>query len=338
MTTGSAPADDAPLVSFVVVNWKNEEATKACVASIAAQDAGVRIEIIVVDNESDGRRARYGQDVLVVNPTNRGFAGGFDDGLRRVRGVFVAAVNNDCQLATEWLRHGLAVLDDPRVGIVGGQELLWNADHHVGDTTSPSRTYVTVDPSLGATWLRGEPADCVLEVASLNGSNLLARRSLLDELGGFAEEFFTYYEDADLCARALALGAELRFCPNMVIWHRGGLSSDRHPFKRDYLSRRNQLLFVARHFPEQRWRSIVARSLWEYLITGLTGSSGGWRGARQRHALLSATQRYACIAVVIWAIASWQTLERSRKRVVLGGQHDESFAVNVAALTPKLGA
>lgn len=347
MTLEPAPAhrvaDDSgppgpPLVSFVVVNWKNEEATRQCVASIVAQDAGVPIEVIVVDNESDGPPRHYGEDVLVANRTNRGFAAGFNDGLREAKGTFVAAVNNDCQLAGQWLREGLSVLGEPLVGIVGGREMLWDETHAVGDRTSPARTYVTVDPLLGTTRLGSEQVGAVIPVASLNGSNLLARKDLLDRLGGFAEEFFTYYEDADLCARARALGTELRFCPEMAIWHRGGLSSSRRPLKREYLARRNQLLFVARHFPERSWRRIVMRNLREYVSAGLTGSSGGLAAARRGHALLGRTQRLACLEVVAWATLSWRTLERSRRIVVRCGQHDDDYVTKIAELALQVGS
>lgn len=321
-----------PLVSFVVVNWKNADATRACVASIAAQDAGVSVEVIVVDNETGPRHGSYGEDVLVANRTNRGFAAGFNDGLRWARGTFVAAVNNDCQLAPEWLRRGLAALDDRSVGIVGGEELLWDGRHAVGDRSSPARTYVVVDPILGTTSLRSDRVGTAMVVASLNGSNLLARKELLDRLEGFEEGFFTYYEDADLCARAYAVGVELRFCPDMTIWHRGGLSSNRRPLKKAYLSRRNQLLFVARHFPERCWRRTVLRNVREYLSAGLVGSSGGLSGALRRRDLLCANERVACLSVVAWALLSWGRLEGSRSQVVRRGQHDDGYVRRVAAL------
>ena len=45
------------------------------------------------------------------------------------------------------------------------------------------------------------------------------------ELGGFDEDFFLYFEDADLCRRALRAGMAIRYVPDAVVTHIGGGSS-----------------------------------------------------------------------------------------------------------------
>ena len=61
----------------------------------------------------------------------------------------------------------------------------------------------------------------------VSGSCLLARRSLLEALGGFDERFFLYEEDVDLCVRARQAGARVVFTPTARVIHRLGRSMER---------------------------------------------------------------------------------------------------------------
>jgi len=58
----------------------------------------------------------------------------------------------------------------------------------------------------------------------VSGSCLLARRSVLEAVGGFDEGFFLYEEDADLCRRVRAAGWRVVFTPAAVVRHRLGQS------------------------------------------------------------------------------------------------------------------
>jgi len=105
-------------VSFVVVNWRQPEATVECVESIKAQRANAEIEIIVVDNESTqatrSRLESVPETILLPLKENRGFTGGMNAGFATATGDYVAAVNNDLVMAPDWLAHGLSQFADGR--------------------------------------------------------------------------------------------------------------------------------------------------------------------------------------------------------------------------------
>jgi hypothetical protein len=56
---------------------------------------------------------------------------------------------------------------------------------------------------------------------------MLARRSVLEQIGGLDEDFFLYSEDTDLCARVRAAGFAIRFDPIATARHIGGCSAPR---------------------------------------------------------------------------------------------------------------
>ena len=59
----------------------------------------------------------------------------------------------------------------------------------------------------------------------LSGACMLARRTALEQVGGFDERFFLHWEDADLCRRLRASGHHVRYVPAATAIHRVGQSS-----------------------------------------------------------------------------------------------------------------
>lgn len=59
------------------------------------------------------------------------------------------------------------------------------------------------------------------DVMYISGAFMLFRRSLWEAMGGFDEEFFFYFEDADFCLRAARMGYRTRFIPEPVFHHLG---------------------------------------------------------------------------------------------------------------------
>jgi N-acetylglucosaminyl-diphospho-decaprenol L-rhamnosyltransferase len=72
-------------------------------------------------------------------------------------------------------------------------------------------------------WLRRAPARPD-GLGYVSGAALLVDRELFASLGGFDEGFFMYYEDIDLCHRAVAAGARVVLHDDWVVEHAGGHS------------------------------------------------------------------------------------------------------------------
>ena|SRR2546426_9776613 len=83
------------------------------------------------------------------------------------------------------------------------------------------------------------------------GAALMIRRSVLEELGGWPEEYFAYAEDAELCRRAIARGYRVWFESSARIVHfEGGSGKRAGPWKalRAHLvSHRSVNLYIRRH-------------------------------------------------------------------------------------------
>ncbi len=324
-----------PVTSVVVLNWHNEDATAKCISSVKRWRSPTAIEIIIVDNQSTPQsreRLRVLEGCKIVPlRQNCGFAGGMNAGAQRSRGEFIALLNNDLLVAEDWLEAGLAVMTDPSAGIVGGKSYCWDDANPLGDVRNAAFTLPRVDPDRGFTQLLSiEAPQC--RVAALDGSNLLIRKAAWTALGGFDEDYFAYFEDTDLCARALAVGWRAVYSPEMTVWHRRNLSSDRVRIRRTFWASRNRLYHVAKHFPTDRWLRMVVSISAEYLLLGLTGRSTLSRKRNRATETLTWGARCAYIIAAIWGITRLRLLRRKRMDVIRAGQHSEDYQQQLRVL------
>ena len=327
-----AKFEPMPTASLIVLNWRGEQATSRCVASLHRLEGAEECEILVVDNESTAhsRRALAHLEGVKVVPLaeNRGFAGGMNAGIAAARGRFVALFNNDLVVGSAWLTQGLQVLEDPAVGIVGGPELPWDGEG-APESQEGGLALVQMDPGRGFTVLGPAPAERKV-VAAIDGCNIFARAELLRRLDGFDPDYFAYYEDVDLCARAWALGYKTVFEPGMRVWHRRGHSSDQVARQRAFWSARNQIINIAKHFPETRWRRAAAVVAWEHLLDAIVGHPGGLRNKRTER--LSWDRRLGRAQGALWAGSHAGWLSAKRSATIAAGQHDEGFTERLRAL------
>jgi len=78
------------MISVIIVNFNGKYYTEACIESVLSQTGPDR-EIILIDNASSDDntefvRRRFPEVNVVENKSNRGFAGGVNDGIRISKG------------------------------------------------------------------------------------------------------------------------------------------------------------------------------------------------------------------------------------------------------------
>ena len=74
------------------------------------------------------------------------------------------------------------------------------------------------------------------------------RRSVFQDLNGFDERFFVYFEEVDLCLRCKQLGWDVHFLSDASAIHSGGGCSRQVPGKRLYYSLKSRILYGLKHF------------------------------------------------------------------------------------------
>jgi hypothetical protein len=278
-------------IGCAVVDYGKPAETARCVASLRRDPAAGLI--VVVENLSasaDSLRqalaAVPGVD-CVINDRNRGFAGGCNDGIARLRAgepcdaVFL--VNNDAWLPDDALSTLAAVLvDAAEVGIVAPRILM------------PDRRTVWAAGGVYNS-LRGTGSDrgrgCpdgpayseAMDLPWTTGCAMLLRTRLFDEVGYFDESFFMYYEDLDLCLRARAHGWRIRYAPKAVVLHEGSLSAGgAYGDFTSYFRYRNRLKILAKHgTPTQIAANTFFLPLLALRDLAMYGLGGHWTAYRR---------------------------------------------------------
>jgi N-acetylglucosaminyl-diphospho-decaprenol L-rhamnosyltransferase len=226
-------------VDVVIVSYNSRDKLRACVGPLAELD---NVRVIVVDNASSDGSLDAISDLRVeaiALETNGGFAHGCNHGLRAGDARYVLFLNPDAVIEAPALATMIAELDrEPGIGAVAPRIV-----HDDGSIDYSVRRFPRLRSTYAqalflhrlfpkATWTDEviRDADSYARRGSpdwVSGACILARRSLLEELGGFDEGFFMYCEDIDLCRQIRDAGYDIVFEPSAEVVHEGGASAPR---------------------------------------------------------------------------------------------------------------
>lgn len=245
-------------ISVVVVNWNRRDLLRNCLNSLARQQ-GVDFDVVVVDNGStDGslemvrREFSTGQPFalkLIVNERNLGFCAANNQGFAGSDSEFVALLNNDAEAEPEWLRSLVAAFDGrPEIGMAASKILVFEEPRRI-DKVGHLIYLDGQNRGRGSGEIDNGQYDEVEEVLWPDGCAAMYRRAMLDEIGGFDEDFFAYADDAELGLRARIAGWKCLYVPPAVVRHHRGATLGLLSPERLVLIERNRLLLAAKLFP-----------------------------------------------------------------------------------------
>ncbi len=208
-------------------------------------------EVIVVDNSGRQQVRRSpavsGSARVLENSRNVGFGAAVNQGIRASGAPFVATLNDDAAAHPEWLGALMrAISEKPRAGMCASRIRL------AGDGRLDSAGMLMC--ADGSSKQRGhlecpEKFEDGGEVLFPSACAALYRRAMLDEIGGFDEDFFLYSEDTDLGLRARRAGWTCVYEPGAMVDHRYSWSAGRASPLKAYLVERNRLFVVVKNFP-----------------------------------------------------------------------------------------
>ena len=235
-----------------MVNWNRRELLRECLRSLAEQ-RGVTFETIVVDNgSSDGSAdlAESGFGAKVIrNQENRGFCAANNQGIEAARGEFVALLNNDAEAEPDWLSElARACGSRSDVGMAASKVLVWEDPRRIdkaGHLIFPDGQ----NRGRGTGALDEGQFDREEEVLWPDGCAAMYRRRMLEEIGGFDEDFFAYGDDAELGLRARIAGWKCVYAPRAVVRHHRGATLGKDSMRRLQLIERNRVLLAVKLFP-----------------------------------------------------------------------------------------
>jgi GT2 family glycosyltransferase len=262
--------DEFPKVSIVIVNLNGKHHLSECFNSILKLHYPKdKIEVVLIDNGStDGSvefvTSKYEWVKLICNTRNEGFAKPSNDGARAATGEYVAFLNNDMRVQRDWLIELVNSIKKNNAQCAGSVILNWNGK--LLDFAGGSFNFF----GMGYQFNFGRPLSEVeneisedKELLFACGGSMLVERSLFLEAGGFDEDFFAYFEDADFGWRFRLLGYKTVLSAKSRVFHKHHSTANTFNYeKMDLIFNRNSLFMIYKNYSEE----ILNKTFWPVIL------------------------------------------------------------------------
>lgn len=237
-----------PLVSVILVVTTEERELLSCLVSLfTLEDSQAQaIEVVVADNNPRARlktliNKKFPQVTYVNTGGNIGFGPANNVGVAHSTGEYLFFLNSDTELEPGAVTELVQFFEScPDAGVVaptlfdmqgsrypdqGSAELTplsAIAAHSIFNRVWPD------NPVADHYWLRESDITKPRQLAVVPGTALMIRRDVFEQVGGFDEQFFIYFEESDLCRRIRHQGWQVWMIPESRvrhIWHAATRSS-----------------------------------------------------------------------------------------------------------------
>lgn len=247
--------ESTPIASLVIICWNSAKHLPRCLECLSQQTFG-GFEIIIVDNGSTdgattGLEQKYPQLDLRIErlASNHGFAAANNIGAHLARGKWLVLLNADAFPEPGWLENLITAAKSwPEVASFSSRQIQANNMEFLdgaGDAYHVS----------GMAWRigLGYPA----KLYGLNATKLFSpcaaaamylRAAFLD-VGGFDEDFFSYFEDVDLGFRLQLRGYSAMYLPQAIVHHIGSATFGVRSDFAFYYSHRNMVWTYFKNMP-----------------------------------------------------------------------------------------
>lgn len=211
-----------PIVSIIIVNYKVEKLLQVCKDSILASKPKTPFEIIVIDNTKN----------------NVGYGAGNNFGAKRAKGEFLFFLNPDTTVFPETIDKLVEFMEkEKNVGLVAPLFLDSKNKPYPLQGSTILTPFVAImclsfvqklfpkNPIYKKYYYFDWDKKSIKEVDVAPGTAFLVRKKLFEDVGGFDERFFLFFEENDFCLRVKKLGFKIYINPEAKLVHLWGEST-----------------------------------------------------------------------------------------------------------------
>jgi len=263
-------------VTIILINYKTVDLCIDAVNSVMEKTEGVKYEIIVVDNGATDYtmsilKAELPTQVkLIKSETNLGFGKANNLAMEKAQGEFVFLLNTDTLLVNNAIKILYDYIkSDESIGVVGGN--LYDAElfpahsfmkkwHSIKDFSRFAKICHGLKKVLLGKKKRDDFnwTENTMDVAYITGADMMTRKSVIDEVGGFDKDFFMYFEESELSYRIKKAGYRIVSVPEAKIIHLEGLKQGEDGFseKRFSMFVNGMFLFYQKVYGEKHLKKL----------------------------------------------------------------------------------
>ena len=224
------------MLSIIITHHKTPELLDLCLKSIEDTIGNIDYEIIVLDSESEEKteqiiKEKYPEVKIIPFKKNLGYSKIVNTGLREIKGDYVLILNADIIVLKGAISELLKFMEEnPEIGILSPQLLGFTGDIQVSCFSKPTINAILARRTFFGKFKPGRSAlkkflisdwdrKSIKEVDWVQGSAMMIKKEAIDKVGLFDENFFMYFEDADLCRRFWNAGYKVVYYPKAQMAH-----------------------------------------------------------------------------------------------------------------------
>jgi GT2 family glycosyltransferase len=253
----------SPFVSLIIVYWNSARYFPRCLESLSLQTFR-NFEIIIVNNGSsdeglkDLERKYPKLDFRIEHlQSNIGFAAANNLGAQFARGKWLILLNTDAFPEPDWLENlTTASKSNPEIASFSSRQIQANAPELLDSTGDAYHV-------SGLAWHIGLGYPCEQygldsgQIFSPCAAAAMYLRQAFLEVGGFDEDFFSYFEDVDLGFRLQLKGYRSLYVADAIVHHIGSAALGAKSDFAFYHVHRNMIWTFVKNMP--------STLLWRYL-------------------------------------------------------------------------
>lgn len=304
-------------LAVVILNWNGKSWLEKFLPTVVEHSKNS--DIYIIDNAStddslDFIKQNYPEIKIIVNNKNYGFAGGYNEGLKKINNEFYCLLNSDVEVTENWIDPVIALFDkDQNIAAVQPKiKSYHNRDHfefagaagglidNLGYPYCRGRVFDHLEKDLGQ-------FDDETEIFWASGCALFIRSKDFWDQKGFDARFFAHQEEIDLCWRLINSGRKIFYTCKSEVYHVGGGTLNKQSPQKTYLNFRNNLSMMLKNLPFPQVFFIIFIRL---CLDGLAGLHF-WKQMGFSH--LWAVVR-AHFAFYGQALQTWKLRQKSQKK------------------------
>lgn len=260
-------AENSKNIAVVILNWNGKNWLQRFLSSVIrfSEEA----EIYVIDNDSTDDsveilKREFPSVKVVVNDKNYGFAGGYNEGLKKINSQYYCLLNSDVEVTENWIKPVLDLFEkDFSIAAIQPKILSFNNKNYFEFAGAAGGL---ID-NLGYPYCRGRVFDDVerdngqydeeTEIFWASGCCFFIRSKDFWQQNGFDERFFAHQEEIDLCWRLINSGKKIFYTGKSKVYHVGGGTLNKQSAQKTYLNIRNNLSMMLKNLPFPKLISLI---------------------------------------------------------------------------------
>jgi hypothetical protein len=277
----------ASSVAIVILNYNGRHYLEKFLPNIIRYSQGY--DIWVADNASTDQsiewlNEHYPELKTLLISENKGYAGGYNEALKRISSDYYILLNSDIEVTENWIEPVISFMDsDTKIAACQPKIRAFDLPTHfeyagaaggymdyLGYPFCRGRIFDTREEDLGQ-------YDDEKDVFWATGACLFVRASAFHQAKGFDESFFAHMEEIDLCWRLLNMKYRITYCGKSVVYHVGGGTLHKSNPRKTCLNYRNNLIMLFKNLPKgRRWKTVLIRLVLDGISSVRFMATGAW--------------------------------------------------------------